>query len=150
MCVDYRDLNQSTIKNRYPLPLISESLDRLKSATIYTKIDLCGAYKLVRIAKGDEWKTAFRTRKGLFQYYVMPFGLTNAPATFPNLMSDILHRFLGKFLIASLDDILIYSSSLSEHILQVSQVLQNSVTTTFMPRQKSVSSNLSRLIFLVT
>lgn len=79
LCVDYRGLNKITVKNRYPLPLIPELLDRLRKAKIFTKIDLRGAYNLLRIAEGDEWKTAFRTRYGLFEYKVMPFGLTNAP-----------------------------------------------------------------------
>ena len=82
MCVDYRGLNKITKKNRYPLPLISGLLDQLGQAKIYTKIDLRGAYNLVRIKEGDEWKTAFRTRYGHFEYNVMPFGLTNAPAIF--------------------------------------------------------------------
>ncbi|SOV01837.1 uncharacterized protein UDID_18810 [Ustilago sp. UG-2017a] len=77
LCVDYRGLNRITIRNRYPLPLIDELLDRLRKARFFTRIDLRGAYNLLRIAKGDEWKTAFRTRYGLFQYNVMPFGLTN-------------------------------------------------------------------------
>lgn len=81
-CVDYRGLNELTIKNRYPLPLIPETLDRLATAKWYTKLDLTHAYNLVRIAEGDEWKTAFRTRLGHYQYKVMHFGLTNAPATF--------------------------------------------------------------------
>jgi len=82
MCVDYRGLNKVTIKNQYSLPLISGLLDQLGQAKIHTKIDLCGAYNLVRIKEGDEWKTAFRTRYGHFEYNVMPFGLTNAPAIF--------------------------------------------------------------------
>jgi hypothetical protein len=89
MCIDYRGFNKLTIKNRYPLPLISNLLDRVRGAKIYTKIDLCGAYNLVRIKKGDEWKTAFRTRYGLFEYLVMPFGLTNAPVFFQHMMNDI-------------------------------------------------------------
>jgi hypothetical protein len=82
MCVDYHGLNKVTIKNRYPLPLISGLLDQLGQAKIYTKLDLCGAYNLVRIKEGDEWKTVFRTRYRHFEYNVMPFGLTNAPAIF--------------------------------------------------------------------
>lgn len=87
--MDYRKLNEITIKNRYPLPLTKEIVDRLQGAKYFTKIDLRTGYNLVRIAEGDEWKTAFRTRQGLFEYLVMPFGLTNAPAAFQHLMNDI-------------------------------------------------------------
>ena len=90
LCVDYRGLNKVTIRNRYPLPLIGEALECLRHAKRYTKIDLRGAYNLVRIALGKEWKTAFRTCYGLFESLVMPYGLTNAPASFQNLMNDIL------------------------------------------------------------
>ena len=89
LCVDYRGLNKITVKNRYPLPLIPNLLDQLRTATHFTKIDLRGAYNLVRIREGDEWKTAFRTRYGHFEYLVMPFGLTNAPAVFQHLMNNI-------------------------------------------------------------
>ena len=82
LCVDYRGLNEITIKNRYPLPLISETMDRLGRAKIFTQLDLRDAYHRIRIRIGDEWKTAFRTRYGHYEYRVMPFGLANAPATF--------------------------------------------------------------------
>ena len=82
LCVDYCGLNRITIKNRYPLPLISELLERLGATTVFTKLDLRDAYYRLRIKEGDEWKTAFKTRYGLFEYLVMPFGLANAPATF--------------------------------------------------------------------
>ena len=82
LCVDYRALNQLTVKNRYPLPLIPGLLDHVKGATRFTHLDLPTAYHLLRIALGDEWKTAFRTRYGHLEYLVMPFGLTNAPASF--------------------------------------------------------------------
>ena len=90
LCVDYRGLNSVTVRNRYPLPLIPQLLDQLNSAKIFTKIDLRGAYNLVRIKPGDEWKTAFRTRYGHFEYLVMPFGLTHAPAISQYMMNDIL------------------------------------------------------------
>jgi hypothetical protein len=82
LCVDYRGLNKVTIKNRYPIPLISKILDRLSKAKLFTKLDLCDAYYRLRVKEGDEWKTAFKTRYGYFEYLVMPFGLANAPATF--------------------------------------------------------------------
>ena len=84
LCVDYRGFNKVIVKNRYPLPFISEILDRAKGAKFFTKIDIKDAYYRIRIREGDEWKTAFRTRYGLFEYLVMPFGLTNALATFQN------------------------------------------------------------------
>ena len=124
LCVDYRQLNKLTKKNRYPLPLIQESLDRLKEARWFSKIDLRAAYNLIRIATGDEWKTAFRTRYGLYEYLVMPFGLTNAPASFQNLINDTLRDFLDIFVIVYLDDILIFSKSKEDHIEHVKQVLE--------------------------
>ena len=82
LCVDYRGLNKITVKNRHPLPLITETLDRLQGARCFTKLDIRNAYHRIRIRLGDEWKTAFRTRYGHFEYRVMPFGLANAPVTF--------------------------------------------------------------------
>jgi len=90
LCVEYRGLNEITVKNRYPLPLIQETLTRLSKAKWFTKLDLRGASNLVRIAEGEEWKTAFRTRYGHFEYNVMPFGLTNAPASFQHFINDTL------------------------------------------------------------
>lgn len=124
LCVDYRALNQLTIKNRCPLPLISETLERLREACIFTKLDLKGAYNLIRVAKGDEWKTAFRTRYGHFEYLVMPFGLTNAPATFQAFLNDVLRECLDTVVVIYLDDILIYSKDEESHTADVRKVLQ--------------------------
>ena len=123
LVVDYRALNRVTIKNRYPLPLISELLDRLRKAKLFTKIDLRAAYNLIRIARGEEWKTAFRTRYGHFEYLVMPFGLTNAPATFQSYINSALREYLDNFCTAYLDDILIYSNSREKHTEHVRLVL---------------------------
>ncbi len=124
LCVDYHGLNNITIKNRYALPLISELLDRVHGTKFYTKLDLRGAYNLVRIAKGEEWKTAFRTRYGHYEYQVMPFGLTNAPASFQALVNDVLRPYLDDFVVVYLDDILVYSKDLESHIEHVKKVLR--------------------------
>ena len=107
--VDYQGLNNLTIKNRYPLPLIGESLNRLGRAKRFTQLDLTSAYHRMRIKEGDEWKTAFRTRYGHFEYQVMPFGLSNAPASFQGYINKILAEKLNIFVIMYLDDILLYT-----------------------------------------
>ena len=123
LCVDYRGLNKITRKDRYPLPLISGSLDRLRDAKIYTKLDLRVGYSNVRIAAGDEWKTAFRTRYGTFEYLIVPFGLTNAPSAFQRFMNDIFSDLLDVNVTVYLDDILIYSADPSQHAEHVREVL---------------------------
>jgi len=124
LCVDYHGLNEGTIKNRYPLLLLQETLMRLSKAKYFTTLDIRGAYNLVRMAEGEEWKTAFRTRYGLFESLVMPFGLTNVPPEFQALINDVLRQFLDDFCTAFLDDILIYSNTLEEHKKQVYKVLK--------------------------
>ncbi|CEO95380.1 hypothetical protein PBRA_009646 [Plasmodiophora brassicae] len=117
-CVDYRGLNAVTIKNRYPVPLVDQSLAQLSSAKIFTKIDLRSAYHQVRIREGDEWKTAFRTPFGLFEYLVMPFGLANGPAAFQGFMNDLFRDYLDVFVLVYLDDILIFSRNPEDHELR--------------------------------
>ncbi|KAG1536699.1 hypothetical protein G6F49_012934 [Rhizopus delemar] len=99
-------------------------MDRLSTAKVYTKLDIRNAYHRIRIAEGDEWKTAFRTKYGLFEYTVMPFGLTNAPASFQGLINDTLREFLDLFVVVYLDDILIYSENLTDHYNHVNLVLE--------------------------
>ncbi|CAJ0949021.1 unnamed protein product [Ranitomeya imitator] len=118
-CIDYRLLNKITVKFQYPLPLLSDLFARIKGASWFTKIDLRGAYNLVRIKQGDEWKTAFNTPEGHFEYLVMPFGLANAPSVFQSFMHDIFREYLDKFLIVYLDDILIFSDDWESHVKQV-------------------------------
>jgi hypothetical protein len=116
MCVDYRGLNRITIKNKYPLPRIEELFDRLRTAKVFSKLDLTSGYNQIRIADQDIEKTAFRTRYGHFEFLVLPFGLTNAPATFMTMMNDILKEFLDEFAFAFLDDILVYSDGYKDHL----------------------------------
>lgn len=124
LCIDYRGLNEITVKDRCPLPLISETLDRLSGATVFSALDLKDAYYRIPIRKGDEWKTAFRTRYGHFEYQVMPFGLTNAPATFQAYINKALAGYLDDFCVVYLDDILIYSRSTEEHAEHLRLVLE--------------------------
>jgi hypothetical protein len=123
-CVDYRGLNAITRKDRYPLPLIRETLNALSKAKWLTKLDVSAAFHKVRMAKGEEWKTAFRTRYGLYEWKVCPFGLTGAPATFQRYINWALRDYLDDFCSAYVDDILIFSAgSLQDHREKVKQVL---------------------------
>jgi hypothetical protein len=121
--VDYRALNEITIKDRGPTPLTTETLDRLRSAKIFTKIDLRDAYHQIRIKEGDEWKTAFRTRDGHFAYLVMPFGLCNAPATFQRFITNVPPKFVDRTCVVYLDDILVYSKNEERHPDHVREVI---------------------------
>ena len=123
MCVDYRQLNEITIKNKYALPRVDELFDRLHGASYFSKIDLRSGYHQIRIHDDDVHKTAFRTRYGHFEFKVLPFGLTNAPATFMQLMHDIFRDMLDEGVIVFLDDILIYSNNLDSHKKLVRKVL---------------------------
>ena len=122
-CIDYRWLNKKTIKNRYPLPLPEEMFDRLGGAKVFSKIDLKSGYWQILVRKRDVHKTAFKTRWGLYEYMVMPFGITNAPAQFMNMMNDLLGKHLDQFVLVFLDDILVYSASIEEHVEHLRSVL---------------------------
>jgi hypothetical protein len=124
MCIDYRGLNKITVKNRYALPLIPDLIRTLSKAKVFTTLDLRGAYNLLRVKKGDEWKTAFRSHFGHFEYLVMPFGLTNAPAIFQHMMTDIFRDVIGLYVLVYLDDIIIYSDDPKDHENHVRVVLE--------------------------
>jgi len=115
MCVDYRSLNEVTIKNKYPLPRIEDLFNQLKGACVFSKIDLRSGYHQLRIRPSNIPKTAFTTRYGLYEYTVMSFGLTNAPAYFMYLMNKVFMEYLNKFVVVFIDDILVFSKIEEEH-----------------------------------
>ncbi|KAK3557454.1 hypothetical protein QTP70_027739, partial [Hemibagrus guttatus] len=147
-CIDYRGLNKITIRNRYPLPLMATAFEILQEASIFTKLDLHNAYHLVHIRQGDEWKTAFNTPTGHYEYLVMPFSLTNAPAVFQALINDILRDMLDQFVFVYLDDILIFSSSLQEHVKHVSKVLRRLLDNHLYVKPEKYEFHVTQVQFL--
>jgi hypothetical protein len=123
LVINYRGINKGTVKNRYPLPLLQDTLINLSKAKWFMKLDIHGAYNLIRIAKGKEWKTAFHTCYGLFESLVMPFGLTNAPVIFQNYINDVLAPYLDCFCTTYPDNTLIYSDNFDEYQQHVRLVL---------------------------
>ena len=115
LCIDYRQLNKVTIKNRYPLPRIDDLMDQLVGACVFSKIDLRSGYHQIKVKDEDMQKTAFRTRYGHYEYTVMPFGVTNARGVFMEYMNRIFHAYLDRFVVVFIDDILVYSKTEEEH-----------------------------------
>ena len=142
LCIDYRQLNKLTIKNKYLLPRIDDLFNQLKGASIFLKIDLRSGYHQLRIKDVDVHKTAFRTRYGHYEFLVMPFGLKNAPAAFMDLRNRVFRPYVDQFVVVFIDDILVYSKDLENHDTHLQVVLKTL-------RKEQLYAKLSKCEFLL-